>query len=288
MSEEFMKVITFQKKFFCPHCEYKCRDKYQLKVHIRSHTREKPFKCPLCNFTTSKMEDCRRHQLKCKGPKYKCPNCEETFKSKIAINKHYMWDKTCGTLAQKDVSDLDSVVRIDLSQDVSVLGLNCKELLSDEVFEKKARRQKCGVCFSCHADQNCGDCSACKSECDEKVKRKCLRRICHQAVDVFKVKHNDSDINNKPALIIQDPQVEGQFDVHEQFQEKVKDSPLEVLADDLSICNEEILYSIPIEMGDSIPVGTSLELEMETHPSNDNNVILLNENVLQISDHYSF
>ena len=140
-------IKEVKKSFSCSFCNYKCRDNYQLKVHNRSHTKEKPFSCNLCDFKASKKEDCTRHMKTCKGPKYKCNNCDKNFKSKKAINNHINWDKHCGSLG--DHGEKQSMVKISINKDMSVLGVNCNDLIDQQVFAKRTRKTRCGVCYNC-------------------------------------------------------------------------------------------------------------------------------------------
>ena len=121
---------------------------------MRSHTKEKPFQCTLCDFKSSKKEDCKRHMNSCKGPKYKCNNCQAPFKSRSSINDHHIWDSVCGTLASKEVDSTENnkasgdgrnIVKIIISKEMSVVGVNCNELLDKEVFKKRPRKTRCGL-----------------------------------------------------------------------------------------------------------------------------------------------
>ena len=47
--------------FKCPHCSYKTNYGANLKVHLRTHTSEKPFKCPLCEHATKFRSGLNRH-----------------------------------------------------------------------------------------------------------------------------------------------------------------------------------------------------------------------------------
>ncbi|KAK3880147.1 hypothetical protein Pcinc_015347 [Petrolisthes cinctipes] len=49
------------KPHFCAYCNYRTAKKYNLQVHIRSHTGEKPFYCPYCPFRSTNRSDLRRH-----------------------------------------------------------------------------------------------------------------------------------------------------------------------------------------------------------------------------------
>ena len=43
-------------------------------------------------------------------------------------------------------------------EDMTVLGVNCSQLLDREVFEKQERRTRCGVCYNCSQGVDCGRC----------------------------------------------------------------------------------------------------------------------------------
>ena len=188
---------TVRKSNSCNLCEYKCRDKYQLKVHMRSHTKERPYSCSLCNFKSSKKEDCKRHMSTCKGPKFKCVNCQEAFKSRSAVNEHHIWDRVCGTLASEERDTLveetegggdKSIVKIIISKDMSVVGVNCNQLLDEEVFEKRSRRTRCGLCFNCTLTENCGKCKVCMNFSKTSSKQLCLKRSCNKPIELFELK----------------------------------------------------------------------------------------------------
>jgi len=48
-------------RYTCTFCGFKVMDKEKLRNHIRTHTREKPFKCPLCNYRAARRDYMRKH-----------------------------------------------------------------------------------------------------------------------------------------------------------------------------------------------------------------------------------
>ena len=106
------KEVT--KPLTCSACGMRCRDNYQLKTHKRSHSKEKPFECSLCSYKSSRKEDVERHMKRCKGPKYNCGNCGQTFRSKIAVTDHMNWDANCGNLGDQNVKQ--DVVKIAINK----------------------------------------------------------------------------------------------------------------------------------------------------------------------------
>jgi len=196
------------KSISCNMCEYKCRDNYQLKVHMRSHTKEKPFNCTKCDFRSSKKEDCKRHMSSCKGPKYKCNNCQATFKSRSSINDHHIWDNICGTLASKEADESQiiktendrSIVKIIISKEMSVVGVNCNELLDKELFEKRPRKTRCGLCFNCTSVETCGKCKVCTKLSSNSSKQICLKRSCNNPIELFELKKGNVTIENNEEI----------------------------------------------------------------------------------------
>jgi len=52
---------TGEKTYKCPICDYAASKKSKLIRHMRIHTREKPFKCPSCDYVAADKSFLRRH-----------------------------------------------------------------------------------------------------------------------------------------------------------------------------------------------------------------------------------
>lgn len=157
----------------CHFCDYKCRDQFQLSIHLRRHTRDRPFACSRCQQAFASRADCERHSGRCPGrPRNACPTCSQTFRNIKLLNQHFLWDANCGRLRQLQLptSSGDTASVSSSSADaLEIFRLQTTDSDSDIVGARllrpnqssavpggdgglvaaSQRRVRCGVCINC-------------------------------------------------------------------------------------------------------------------------------------------
>ncbi|XP_075947647.1 uncharacterized protein LOC142949720 [Anarhichas minor] len=75
---------------YCPICiDTRFRDANKLARHMRMHTKEKPFRCPVCVMTFSQSYHMTRHMRKKHGAgQYVCPTCGKSLESFAGLQSH--------------------------------------------------------------------------------------------------------------------------------------------------------------------------------------------------------
>ncbi|XP_023951698.2 zinc finger protein 271-like isoform X1 [Bicyclus anynana] len=72
-----MRTHTGEKPYSCNLCEYKCNQNCQLVIHMRTHTGEKPYSCELCEYKCGVKISLVRHMSLHSGEKlYACNICD--------------------------------------------------------------------------------------------------------------------------------------------------------------------------------------------------------------------
>uniref|UniRef100_A0A3B5LCG8 C2H2-type domain-containing protein n=1 Tax=Xiphophorus couchianus TaxID=32473 RepID=A0A3B5LCG8_9TELE len=73
----------------CPICVgRRFKGPNKLARHMRTHTKEKPFSCPVCNKTFSQSYHMTRHRYHTGDKPYACTCCSKRFISKDKLNVH--------------------------------------------------------------------------------------------------------------------------------------------------------------------------------------------------------
>lgn len=96
LRKHVMAQHTKQKPFYCPHCTYTTVEKSHLKVHIRTHTGERPYICRVCHYSSSQNCTLKSHYLR-KHPESKitCSACERVYITELEYQNHL---KNCPSL----------------------------------------------------------------------------------------------------------------------------------------------------------------------------------------------
>ncbi|XP_047471512.1 zinc finger protein 605-like [Penaeus chinensis] len=81
-----------QKLHRCALCGVTFRKKFNLLIHEKRHTGEKPYKCEVCGATFPRKGSLQRHLRTHTGEKvHSCTSCDKTFAYKSSLVQHYKW-----------------------------------------------------------------------------------------------------------------------------------------------------------------------------------------------------
>ncbi|XP_020788410.1 zinc finger and BTB domain-containing protein 8B [Boleophthalmus pectinirostris] len=139
----------------CPFCPYTSKQKGILKRHIRSHTGERPFPCPLCGKRFTRQEHLRSHAFSVHKDCWpvSCKSCRRTFTGSAVtsgLKRYGLCDScNCVTTTNEDsghpVNHAEAGERPDGGADWSSFMDDVEEVEVGRV-EDLVDRQLAGVC----------------------------------------------------------------------------------------------------------------------------------------------
>jgi len=74
--------------FKCGQCGKMLKTRFTAKIHVYSHTKEKPFSCPHCNQSFSHRSTLVNHKKIHNEPEFQCPSCLAWFARKANLKRH--------------------------------------------------------------------------------------------------------------------------------------------------------------------------------------------------------
>ncbi|XP_069944005.1 protein bric-a-brac 1-like isoform X10 [Cherax quadricarinatus] len=84
-------VAATTKKHQCLYCPYSSPFTTNLKNHLRTHTKEKPFSCSYCAYSATTKQNLKDHVLIHIGERsYSCPHCPYNTISKWRLKRHFL------------------------------------------------------------------------------------------------------------------------------------------------------------------------------------------------------
>ena len=150
---------TKEKPFKCPDCDYRSVEMAHMRHHIRMHTGERPFQCQHCSYASTDHFKLRRHMRVHTGEKpYGCKVCDATFTQSNALKTHMLVHTSNRPRFQCEICPSNYGRMVDLRNHVqkahiSEIPLFCKmcgESFPDRYTLKIHKRSHQGEkCFKC-------------------------------------------------------------------------------------------------------------------------------------------
>ena len=75
--------------FHCRICSYTTRLKKNLKLHMRTHSGERPYACPYCPYRAAQQQNLEKHVWTHTGERpFPCLHCPDQFRQKHHLARH--------------------------------------------------------------------------------------------------------------------------------------------------------------------------------------------------------
>lgn len=186
-----------QEIFKCSECSYETRGRYQLKIHILTHSQEKLFKCAECTFSTNWKEELKAHEAKHSSKTlFHCNQCEYSTQHKYSL-RHHLHKHTglkfeCSECEYK--TNWKAYMKVHLQSHLKKKLLKCSQCDYETNFKSHLKTHSLK-----HSD---GDMWKCP-ECSYKTYTKNLLNlhlVRHSAVKIYKCPECDYETNRRPCM----------------------------------------------------------------------------------------